>query len=189
VAELRRWGGWALAAVAAVVIVVGLLPGTAAPVGATERAEALASNLRCPFCSGESIADAPSQIARDLEGFIVEKIEEGWTDDEIYAFFVSRYGERVRLDPPLGGWGIALWLAPLAIAAVGLVAIAGRRRPLARSEDVPVADEVVAADDQPDETGPPREAGPVDEAASPEEGEPDGIGSAHTAASPGKAGP
>lgn len=140
--ELRRWGGWAFAAVAVVVIVVGLLPGNADPVGDSERVDALASNLRCPFCAGESIADAPAQVARDLEGFIVEKVEEGWSDDEIYAFFVSRYGERVRLDPPLGGWGAALWLAPLAVAAVGLVAIAGRRRPVAVSEDpVPVARE------------------------------------------------
>lgn len=143
-AEVRRWSAWALAAVAVAVMVVGLLPGDAAPATAAERATALAGNLRCPFCSGESIAEAPSQIARDLEVFIVEKVEEGWTDDEIYAFFESRYGERVRLDPPLRGWGVVLWVTPVILVGIGVLAILSRRRavPDRASGDV-VAHEVV----------------------------------------------
>jgi cytochrome c-type biogenesis protein CcmH len=142
VAELRRWAGWAVAAVASVVMVVGLLPGNPAPVDDAARATALAANLRCPFCQGESIAEAPSQVARDLEAFIVEKVEEGWTDEEIYAFFQARYGERVRLDPPLAGWGAALWLSPLALFGVGIAAIVSRRRarpgpPTERSSPLP----------------------------------------------------
>jgi len=111
-----------------VVMVVGLLPGTETPLDDAARATAIASTLRCPFCQGESIAEAPAQIARDLEAFIVEKVEEGWSDDQIYGFFEARYGERVRLDPPLAGWGLALWLAPLALLGVGVAAIVTRRR-------------------------------------------------------------
>lgn len=127
-ADLRRWSGWALAGIAVAVMVIGLLPGTAPPVDDAARAEALASNLRCPFCSGESIAEAPAQVARDLEAFIVEKVAEGWTDDEIYSFFEARYGERVRLDPPLSGWGALLWLGPLIVLGAGVTAVVGRRR-------------------------------------------------------------
>lgn len=127
-AELRRWGAWAVAAVALLVIVVGLLPGPAEPTSDAARAEAIAQNLRCPFCNGESIADAPSQIARDLEDFVVEKVGEGWGDEQIYTYFETRYGERVRLDPPLAGWAVVLWLTPVAIAAVGGVAIVSQRR-------------------------------------------------------------
>jgi len=127
-AELRRWAGWAIAAVAAVVIVVGLLPGNAEPRTDAERARAIASNLRCPFCSGESIADAPAEVARDLQAFIVDKVDEGWSNDQIYDYFVARYTERVRLDSRFQGWGIALWLTPVAVAAVGVAAILNRRR-------------------------------------------------------------
>ncbi|HSF84761.1 MAG TPA: cytochrome c-type biogenesis protein [Acidimicrobiia bacterium] len=127
-AEVRRWAGWGIAALAVVVMLVGLQPGNAAPVDDTARAQALAQNLRCPFCSGESIAEAPSQIARDLGAFIAEKVDEGWTDDEIYTFFESRYGERVRLDPAFAGWGALLWLAPVVLLLVGAAAIVSRRR-------------------------------------------------------------
>ncbi len=127
-AEARRWTGWAVAAVAAVVIVVGLLPGNAPPASDAERARAIAANLRCPFCSGESIADAPAEVARDLQAFIAEKVAAGWSDEEIYDYFVARYTERVRLDSRFEGWGVALWLTPLALAGVGTAAILNRRR-------------------------------------------------------------
>ena len=126
--EVRRWVGWGIAALAVVVMIVGLLPGNAEPAAEADRAQTIAQNLRCPFCSGESIAEAPSQIARDLEAFIVEKVDEGWSDQQIYTFFESRYGERVRLDPPLAGWGAVLWLSPLALAGVGVAAVVTRRR-------------------------------------------------------------
>jgi len=151
--EVRRWAGWTLAAVAAVVIVVGLLPGNATSDDPAERADALAANLRCPFCQGESIADAPSQTARDLQVFIVDKVDEGWSDDEIYAFFVARYGERVRLDPPLAGWGAALWAIPAVLLGVGVAAIAARRRPGPETvpETGPDPDDVSPEDALPDE--------------------------------------
>ncbi len=135
-AELLRWSGWAATAIAVLVIVVGLLPEAPAPVSEEARVTLLASNLRCPFCSGESIADAPSQVARDLEAFIAEKVAEGASDDEIYAFFEARYGEQVRLNPPYGGWGALLWTAPLALLVVGALAIMHRRRPHRDHEDL-----------------------------------------------------
>ena len=132
-----------VAAFACVVIVVGLLPGNAAPATDAERSQAIAANLRCPFCSGESIADAPAEVARDLQVFITEKVTEGWSDDEIYDYFVARYTERVRLDSRFEGWGAALWLTPVALAGVGIAAILNRRRrPAGDDTDAPVAETV-----------------------------------------------
>ena len=67
-------------------------------------------------------------MARDLQAFIAEKVAAGWSDEEIYDYFVARYTERVRLDSRFQGWGVALWLTPLALAAVGAAAILNRRR-------------------------------------------------------------
>ena len=53
------------------------------------------------------------------------------TDDEIYDFFASSYGEQVLLDPPLTGWGIALWSLPVMVLLAGGWVIWTRQRRVA----------------------------------------------------------
>lgn len=110
------------------VLVVVMWPAPAPPTTNAERTVAIAGQLRCPYCNGESIADAPSAIARDLQEFIEEEVAAGKTDEEIIDFFVSTYGEQVALDPPLLGWGLWLWLLPLLGLAGGAVLITQRLR-------------------------------------------------------------
>ncbi len=132
--SVRRFLRVLIPAVAAAVIVAGLWPQPSTPPTDAARVEALASNIRCPFCGGESIADAPSQIARDLEAIIADQVAEGLTDDEIYTYFESRYGEAALIDPPLFGWGWVLWAGPLVLLVGGAFAVVRRRR-----RSVPVA--------------------------------------------------
>ena len=113
--SLRRFLRVLIPAVALAVIVAGLWPQAPVPLTEAERVESLASNIRCPFCGGESIADAPSQIARDLEVIIAEQVSDGRSDDEVYAYFEARYGEAALMDPPLLGWGWVLWAGPLVL--------------------------------------------------------------------------
>jgi cytochrome c-type biogenesis protein CcmH/NrfF len=126
--QIRRLLRFLLPAVALAVIVAGLWPQPSTPPTPAERVDALASNIRCPFCGGESIADAPSQIARDLEVIIAEQVADGRTDAEIYDYFESRYGESALIDPPLTGWGWVLWAGPLVLLLAGGYAIVRRRR-------------------------------------------------------------
>ena len=118
---------------AALAIIVGALwPRSDVVRTEAERADHIASRLRCPFCNGESIADATAQVARDLEVVIREQVAAGMTDDEIFDFYAERYGESLLLDPPLLGWGWALWVLPLGALVMGGVAVSRRRRrPLA----------------------------------------------------------
>ena len=95
--------------------------------GTGDRVHSLAERLKCPICTSESVADSPSQVARDLYDLIGEQVADGWTDDEIFGFFVATYGEEVLLDPKARGVGIVLWIAPLAALAIGGAIIAGRR--------------------------------------------------------------
>lgn len=111
--------------VAAVAVIVGVLAGD--PGTPRDRVEHLASRLKCPVCESESIADSPSALARDLKDLIAERVEQGWTDREILAFFVATYGEQVLLDPPGGARTAALWVLPVLAVGIGLVVIAGRR--------------------------------------------------------------
>ena len=98
------------------------------PPSAADRVNHLASILKCPVCTSESIASSPSGIAREARVLIEERVAEGWTDDEIIDFFVATYGEDMLLDPPTGGRTMALWLLPVLAAAGGVLVIMRRRR-------------------------------------------------------------
>ncbi len=114
--------------VALAVIVGALWRSGAVPRTDADRAEHIASRIRCPFCNGESIAEATTPVARDLEEVIAEQVAAGRTDQQIFDFFAARYGESLLLDPPLLGWGWALWALPLAALLAGGAAVARRRR-------------------------------------------------------------
>lgn len=90
-----------------------------------DRVEALGSRIRCPVCQGESIVDSPTPYARDILAFVEEKVEEGWTDEQILGYLENRFAG-IRLDPRFSGSTALLWLLPLGVAAAG-VALACRR--------------------------------------------------------------
>lgn len=116
--DLHRVVGWGIAIAAIVVMVVGLLP-REAKADPEQRALSLEQRLACPLCQGQSLAESDSQVAEDLKVILRDKIDEGLTDDQIFDFFAARYGEHIVLEPPLLGWGIALWAVPLVALGVG----------------------------------------------------------------------
>ncbi len=124
---VRRAAGWVVAIVSLVIIVVGLLPNTV-EADPDQRVQQLTERIACPWCDGQSLAESDSQVARDLVVILGEKVDAGWSDDEVYDFFASSYGEHVLLDPPLSGWGIALWTLPALVLVVGVWVIWRRQR-------------------------------------------------------------
>lgn len=93
-----------------------------------DRAEAIGSLIRCPVCNGESIADSPATLARDMMGVVREGIDAGLSDDQIIDGLLASYTDAQRLDPRLRGSTVALWLIPGLALAVGLVLVAGSVR-------------------------------------------------------------
>ncbi|MGH3440507.1 MAG: class I tRNA ligase family protein, partial [Nitriliruptorales bacterium] len=138
---LRRWLLPASMAVLAAVIVAGLLV-DAAPPG--DRGEALASRLRCPVCQSESVADSPSETARNMRERIDELIAAGASDAEVEQFFVDRYGEWILLDPRPGPRTWALWALPAIVLFAGGFAAWRLRSPHAAVEPTPEQQAVVA---------------------------------------------
>ena len=124
--QMRRIAGWGIAAAALVIIVVGLLP-EAAEADPDQREQYLSERIACPWCDGQSLAESDSPVAQDLVVILREKIDQGWTDGDIYDFFAVSYGEQVVLEPPLTGWGVALWAVPIAALLVGGWVIWGRQ--------------------------------------------------------------
>lgn len=89
----------------------------------------LAAELRCPVCQGLSVADSPTELARNMKHQARELLAGGYDREQVLAYFESSYGEFVRLKPPLRGINWLVWVAPLlGLLAGGFVVTRSLRR-------------------------------------------------------------
>ena len=99
------------------------------------RAQEIDKVVMCPVCPGESIDQSQNALAKQMRAIVVEKLEQGWTGEQIKEFFVERYGPSVLLEPPRRGFNLLAWtLPPAGVAAAGLAlyfALRSMRRPQA----------------------------------------------------------
>ncbi|MEX2177145.1 MAG: cytochrome c-type biogenesis protein [Gemmatimonadaceae bacterium] len=108
---------------------LGAIPHAAAtPTAADDELEArttaVASTLRCPVCQGESIQDSPAELAQQMRAVVRDRLRAGESPDEIKAYFVSRYGEWILLEPAMSGLNIALYVLPVLLMVGGLAFVA-----------------------------------------------------------------
>jgi cytochrome c-type biogenesis protein CcmH len=89
--------------------------------GQEARAKALMETLRCLVCQGQSIADSDASLAGDMRALVRERIAKGESPESIRQWLVQRYGDYVTYDPPLSAASLPLWLAPIALLAIGLM--------------------------------------------------------------------
>ena len=87
------------------------------------RYERLISEVRCLQCQNQSIKDSNVTLATDLRRQIARMIEDGSTDAEIADFLVTRYGDFVLYRPRMSGKTLMVWIAPFALALIGLVGL------------------------------------------------------------------
>lgn len=88
------------------------------------RTSAVAATLRCPVCQGESIQESPSALAQQMRAVVRDRLRAGQTPDEVKAYFVSRYGEWILLEPTMTGLNVALYVLPIVLIVGGLLLVA-----------------------------------------------------------------
>jgi cytochrome c-type biogenesis protein CcmH len=105
----------ALVVLLAVTLVGGSLAQSTLSPDLEARARALGLELKCPVCQGSAIAESPSEFARSMMTELRWQVGAGRSDAEITQYFVTRYGEDVRLKPssPL------VWVLPGAVVLLG----------------------------------------------------------------------
>lgn len=131
-----------LALAAAPVLAAGQEAGTTVPaagrpaLGASVADSALdaqtrviASQLRCPVCQGQSLQDSGSELAREMRGLISDQLRSGKSPDEVKAYFVSKYGEWILLQPEAHGLNLAVYVLPILglLLGGGALVLAARR--------------------------------------------------------------
>jgi cytochrome c-type biogenesis protein CcmH len=114
-----RTGAWVvLAVVVAVVLAIVLWPSGGEPT-TSERVSALASELRCPDCEGQSIQQSSTATARAARADIRRRVEAGESDADIRQAFVDKFGDSILLKPEQGGIGLLVWGLPVLAVLLG----------------------------------------------------------------------
>ena len=79
----------------------------------------ITKNLRCLICQGQSVYDSDSEFAISIKILVDKKLEEGFTENQIYDFFKEKYGDWILYDPNLNKNTYLLWLLPILIFLIG----------------------------------------------------------------------
>ncbi len=106
-----------------ILLVLATRAGAADQQAIEDRVRDIASDLRCVVCQNLSVADSPSDLAKEMRNRVRELVEQGKSRDEIQAYFVSRYGEFVLLSPPKRGFNLLVWGLPFVAILVGGAAV------------------------------------------------------------------
>ena len=80
----------------------------------------IAGQLFCPVCENVPLDECQTAACEQWRELIRQKLAEGWTEDEIKAFFVAQYGDRVLGEPPRRGANWLLYVLPPAAFVIGI---------------------------------------------------------------------
>jgi len=83
------------------------------------RVDEISKNLRCLICQGQSVYDSNSEFALSVKTLIYEKLKEGDSEDDIYDFLKSKYGDWIVYEPEINKYTALLWLLPLFLFIFG----------------------------------------------------------------------
>jgi cytochrome c-type biogenesis protein CcmH len=93
------------------------------------RTSEVASQLRCPVCQGLSIQESPSDLSQQMRAIVRDQLKAGRTPEEVKAYFVSKYGEWILLEPKPRGFNLLVYALPalLVLGGLGVIAVAVRK--------------------------------------------------------------
>ena len=86
-----------------------------------DEVNAVASQLYCPVCENIPLDVCGTQACAQWRDLIREKLSEGWTTEEIKAYFVEQYGDRVLATPPPRGINWLVYVLPPVLILAGAV--------------------------------------------------------------------
>jgi cytochrome c-type biogenesis protein CcmH len=88
-----------------------------------QRVQNVASQLRCPVCQGESVADSQATIAQQMRQVIREQLQSGKSEQDVIQHFIRSYGDQIVWLPPWQGFSLLVWLVPLVFFLGGAVLV------------------------------------------------------------------
>jgi cytochrome c-type biogenesis protein CcmH len=86
-----------------------------------QKVQDVASQLKCPVCQDESVADSPSLIAQQMRAVIRQQLQSGESEQQVIDYFVSRYGQQILWSPPWQGFSMLAYLVPFGLFTGGCI--------------------------------------------------------------------
>ena len=73
----------------------------------------ITKNLRCLICQGQSIYDSDTEFANSLKIVVEKKLNDGFSEKQIYDYLKNKYGDWILYDPGFSKNTYFLWLLPI----------------------------------------------------------------------------
>jgi cytochrome c-type biogenesis protein CcmH len=122
-AALKRWPGWAALLVVLVALLTIGVTRDGGPRTQEDRVDAIAKQLACPICDGESVYESRNTASEAIRTAIARQVAEGVnSDDEIIASINAAQPVSIILTPRSSGFEALVWVLPVTL---GLMALAG----------------------------------------------------------------
>jgi cytochrome c-type biogenesis protein CcmH len=119
--------------VAALALVWGAPAASAA--GCGKMVGQLESELMCPTCQGETLAESPAPEAKRIVAFAHRRCAAGASKGQIKDELVAQFGQSILAAPPKKGFGLLAWILPLVGVIAGAVILGVLARRWARSRE------------------------------------------------------
>ena len=79
----------------------------------------IAKTLRCTVCQTENIWESGAPLAHQMREAVRERVIQGQSAEEIRAYFHSRYGDYIMMEPPKHGLNWLVWAGPFILLLFG----------------------------------------------------------------------
>ena len=88
-----------------------------------DRVTDISLQIRCMVCQSQTIDDSDAPLAKDLKQLVRKMVYEGKSNDEIFDFLRSKYGDYILMKPRFNLSNILLWFEPFFIFILGIFAV------------------------------------------------------------------
>lgn len=120
---VRRWGPWIAIAVVAIAVLSVAAFGTRSAPTAQDRVSSISRTVKCPVCSGESVAESNAPASQEIRRQIAEQVQQGMTDEQVRSYYAAKYGEAILLTPSASGVNALVWILPVVALAIGIAVL------------------------------------------------------------------
>lgn len=90
------------------------------PPPSADEINAIAKNMYCPVCQSTPLDVCGTLVCQQWREEIGLLLADGYTEDEIYDYFVQRHGDRVLAVPPPTGLTLVAYILPPVVLLIAL---------------------------------------------------------------------